>query len=538
MNIRYILNVFAAAALFVLTFGCKKEPVPTKEVISVTVRVSEVSFDYARVTVEHDGPEDLTWYGFLTTNVTKNDFLLCNEIYGQLLKEGNLESVLRREQKRNILLENLEEETEYKYVVFGLTDDGKLYDNVSIGSIEFRTNRNIYILNKTEDWEITRNEDRNADGTKELIEVRAKKGGRFGWNYISKETIDKWDKEYPDGYELWVDDIYMTTVNGLQMYALEQISTIQYYLQNGYKLDELTYTYEEGKPFEIDRLASGEYYFLAYGFNGTDHTQTFSVAEIKIDEEDAEPAYTDWLGTYAFSGLTDVTKDNGDIVKEERTYNIRIEHYDNNFMYRLHGWECGEDVEYDWEEDIMQIDKDKGEFLAFPAYYKDGSLEIRETPMTYITFDGVSSLILGIYGYAYEERAKEEIPVILDNTPMARAEPIGDGMTSTQLVGQKGSFTDPETNRKTEWDYCKMGYLAWNELNGAYQTINPPLRFPITITKVDDAQGGNTDNSPSLKTGPVSFSTKKVSDDFIINKDAFNNRLSKIKPEIFERQLQ
>ena len=158
--------------------------------------------------------------------------------------------------------------------------------------------------------------------------------------------------------------------------------------------------------------------------------------------------------------------------------------------------------------------------------------------MTYITFDGVSSLILGIYGYAYEERAKEEIPVILDNTPMAHAEPIANGETITELKGLTGSYIDPETNRKTEWDYCKMGYLAWNELNGAYQTINPPLRFPITITKVDDAQGGNTDNSPSLKTGPVSFSTKKVSNDFLINKDAFNNRLSKIKPEIFERHLQ
>ena len=70
------------------------------------------------------------------------------------------------------------------------------------------------------------------------------------------------------------------------------------------------------------------------------------------------------------------------------------------------------DVKYDWEEDIMQIDKENGEFLAFPAYYKDGSLEIRETPMTYITFDGVSALILGMYGYAYEEKMKEEIPVI------------------------------------------------------------------------------------------------------------------------------
>lgn len=537
MNVKHIRNIFTAAALSIFILGCEKQAAPKNENVSLTVRVSEVSFDYARVTIKHDGPEELTWYGFLTTDVERNASLVFYEKYIELMNQGNIQQQLRRETERNILLEDLEEETKYRYIAFGITDDGKLYDNVGMGYIDFKTGRNIYILNETEDWEITRL-GRNEEKTKELFEIKPKAGGRFGWNYISKESIDTWTKEYPNGYELWVDDIYMTTVNGLQMYALEQISTIQYYLMNGYKLTDLTYVYEEGKPFEVDRLSSGDYYVLAYGFNGEDHTQTFSAAMITIGEEDAEPAYTEWLGTYTFTGLADVTQDNGDVVQEERTYNIRIEHYDNNFMYRLHGWECGEDVEYDWEEDIMQIDKDKGEFLAFPAYYKDGSLEIRETPMTYITFDGVSALILGMYGYAYEEKMKEEIPVILDNTPMALAAPIEAGKTSTQLLGQHSTYTDESTGKKTEWDYCKMGYLAWNELNGAYQTINPPLRFPITITKVDDAQGGNTDNSPSLKTGPVSFSTKKVSNDFLINKDAFNNRLSKIKPEIFERHLQ
>ena len=538
MKIKSLFNIFIAAALSVSIMGCEPEPAKKAENITLSVRVSEVSFDYARITVKHDGPEDITWYGFLTTDVNKNEFTLFYDKYAELLKSGDLQSQLRRETERNILLEDLEEETSYKYIAFGLRDSGELYENVGMGYIEFKTNRNIYILEQTEDWTIRRL-GRNEDQTKELIEIMPNRGGRYAWNYISKEAIEDWDEEYPDGYELWVDDIYMTTVNGLQMYALEQISTIQYYLMNGYELTDITYSREDStEPFEVDRLSSGEYYVLAYGFNGTDHAQTFSVAEIKIDEEEAEPAYTNWLGTYTFSGLADVTQDNGDIVKEERTYNIRIEHYDNNFMYRVHGWECGDDVKYDWEEDIMQLDKEKGEFLAFPAYYKDGSLEIKETPMTYITFDGVSALVLGMYGYAYEENMKEEIPVILDNNSMALAAPIEAGKTSTQLLGQHSTYTDESTGKKTEWDYCKMGYLAWNEQTGAYQTINPPMRFPITITKVEDAQGGDTGNGPTLKTAAVSFSTRKVSDDFLVNTETFNSRLSKIKPEVFERQLQ
>ena len=30
---------------------------------------------------------------------------------------------------------------------------------------------------------------------------------------------------------------------------------------------------------------------------------------ITIGEDDAEPAYTEWLGTYTFTGLADVTQD-------------------------------------------------------------------------------------------------------------------------------------------------------------------------------------------------------------------------------------
>lgn len=537
MKIKNILFIFIASALTVSILGCEQvQPAHDKENITLSVRVSEVSFDYARVTVKHNGPEDITWYGFLTTDIKTNESLLLYEKYTEILKSGDFQSKLRRETERNILLEDLKEETTYRYIAFGITDSGELYENVGMGSIEFKTGKNIYILTETKDWEINYL-NRNEDKTKELIEIKANRGGRFAWNYISKESIENWTEEYPDGYELWVDDIYMTTVDGIQMYALEQISTIQYYLMNGYKIADLTYVYEAGKPFEIDRLSSGDYYVIVYGFNGNDHTQTYSVAEITIPEEDAEAGYTNWLGTYSFTGLADVTQENGDIVKEERTYNIKIEHYDNNFMYRVHGWECGDDVKYDWEEDIMQLDKEKDEYLAFPAYYKDGSLEIRETPMTYITFDGVSTLILGMYGYAYEENMKEEIPVLLENSLMALAAPIEAGKTTTQLLGQHGVYTDESNGKKTEWDYCKMGYLAWNEMTGAYQTVNPPLRFPITITKAEDIQDGDGGNVPAQTTGPVSFSTKKVSNDFIINKDLFNKKLSRVKPEIFDRQL-
>lgn len=530
MKIRNIRNIVLTAVTAMIALGCIEEKAEVKSnAFSFTVRVSEVAYNYARITVRHDGPEDVTWYGFLTDNVKANEATIFYDEYMKLIQSGKVTG-LKRDIERNILIENLDEEKTYKYIAFGLKENGELYENSGMGSIEFKTTRNIYLLTETEDWNLERL-GRDDEGMKELISVESKEGGRFGWNYVSKASIDAFDEEYPDGYELWDDDIYMATVNGIEMFVLEQISLIQYYMSNGYELTDLTYTNTAGnEPFTTDeRLTSGDYYLVAYGFKGDgQHTQTYSVEEITIEEEVALPEYDKWLGSYTFTGDVETTDEDGDDVVEERTYNILIEKYDNNFMYKVHGWECGDDVEYDWEEDIMQLDKEKDEYLSFPAYYNAGRLEIKESPMTYITFDGAETLLLGIYGYAFQNEANAEIPVILDGTSMALAEPL-DENNMTELIGQTGKYENQ--GQKVEWDYCKMGYIAWNEMTGAYQTVNPAMRFPISITKVEDDSSvllpETLDNAPKTL-----FNTRKISTDFL--RDDYS-RPEKMKPEIFER---
>lgn len=503
--------------------GCEPEaPASKKDIVEFTIRYSEVSYDYAIINVKHNGPEDITWYGFVTDEVTKKNYTLYSEKRKELLKEDKIEG-LKKENDRNILLEGLKENTKYKYVVFGIKENGDIYSNVSIGSIEFETGLNAYVLEETSDWSINYL-GRSEDQTKDLIEVKANKGGRFGWQYISKESIDEWNKEYADGYEIWEDDIYMATLRGIEMYVLQEIATIQYYVYNGYKLADLTYIYEEGKPFDIDRLASGDYYFVAYGFNADgSHTRTFSVQEIHIEEETATDAYNKWLGNYSFSGEVDVTQPDGEVVTETRTYNLLIEKYDNNYMYRVHGWECGEDVEYDWEEDITQIDKEQGQFLAFPAYFQNGKLVIKEQPMTYITFDGANALKLGIYGYAFNEQYNEHQPTLFDGKTMAIAEPIAEGESTSTLVGQEAKYEYYDNKGKPqvlEWTYTKMGYVAYNESVEGYPAtiINPAMSFPITITKTEDdsATGGNIQTGNMSEISGLSlFNTKKITTDFL-----------------------
>ena len=522
--------VLAAFALSVT--GCNPELEPqAPKTIEFTVRYSDVSYNYAVIDVKHNGPEDITWYGFVTEEVGENDFKLYYKKYQELLKSGKVTG-LKKETERNILLENLKEETQYKYIVFGITENGELYDNVGIGSIQFKTSKNIYILNQTNDWTFTYL-GRDDTRTKDIIEVKAASGGRFGWQYVSKESIEDWDKENPDGFEIWDEGTYMATVNGIEMFVLSSISSIQQSVASGQStLAELTYVYEPDNPFELNRLTSGEYYLVAYGFmSDGQHTQNYSVMELTIEEEVAEDAYNQWLGTYTMSGEVETSNAEGEIVKETRSYDIKIEAYDNNHMYRIHGWECGNSVDYDWEEDIMQLDKDKGEFLAFPAYYDNGKLVIKESSLTYITFDGVETFVMGIYGYAnvHEMNVTNE-PLFNESTTMAIAEPIATGQNSTQLIGQSSQYRNQSTGKvELTWDYTKMGYIAYNE--NRWMTINPPMSFPITITKTDSADATEPSISPAVM-NKTTFNAQKVADKFFKKDFSISERK---KPEVFHK---
>ena len=74
-----IRNVYfiAIAAISLLISGCDaNKNSQNSDSFTITVRVSECSHNYARVTVQHNGPEDICWYGFLTSDVNSDEFSL------------------------------------------------------------------------------------------------------------------------------------------------------------------------------------------------------------------------------------------------------------------------------------------------------------------------------------------------------------------------------------------------------------------------------------------------------------------------------
>lgn len=482
----FLASIIVAAALAV---SCEKTPQGddiTNSSFTFSLRVSEVGVDYAKISVKHDGPDDVTWYGFVAEdNKSTNDLIM--EKYTEFLKAGTVKG-LKSAKNRTISVDGLEAATKYKYIVFAITEDVKLYNNVESKAVTFTTGVNPYVLTQTDEWTITRLPERVEN--MEIINISSKnQSPLYVWDYVSKEWVDNFNKTYPDGFDIQEEEggPVLATLDAFQLYIIQQIATIQYYVAyEGYAITDLSYAYDpanaENNTFKMDRISSGDYYFLAFGFNhDASHTQTYSVSElVTVEEEASTPEYEAWFGNYTFSGkgfwLFNDDEEAGMKYGDEKdiTYNITIEQLDNNFMYLIKGWECGEGADVDIETEFFELDKEAGDYLGFIGYYNDGKLEIRESNLYN---DGTN--VFGMCGYA--EDGENMSPVMFEGTPMAEAQPIAAGANSTELKG-----LDLIYNGQKYGTYSMMGYIYYEY--ATYQPIaiaNMPMQFPITIAKSD-----------------------------------------------------
>ena len=475
----FLRNSFLTLAA-VLCISCGKEPagqsgtVGIDDVFEFTLTESSISFDGAEINVQHNGPEDATWFYFVTDDLKKNDAKLLSEKYAELLAAGKVTG-LKKMPNLTVKVEGLDDETEYKFAVFAITEDCRLYENVPMATIKFKTAQNAYKLTRTEEWTL-KYAGRDKEKNVEMIEVIPEnENGLYAFSLVSKEAINNFNLQNPDGLEIEVDGKYMATVDGIEMYILDQIATTQYYVfgtNAQYSIEDLTCkgSATGENAWAYDRQISGDYYLVAYGFYTTGaHTQTYSVTEITIEEEEAEEGYNKWLGNWTITGKAEVTK--GDhTVTEERTYNVVIEKVDNNFMYKIRGWECGNSVEQDIEKDVFQMNDD--ESIGFPGYYSKGKLQFREVGI--VNVDAEGQQMLGMYGW-YKHTDGKTYPRVSENTPMAEADPLSLGQNTTKLYGLTSGGVK----------YLSCGYTIVNMATGTFGTYNPPLQFPLTLTKAE-----------------------------------------------------
>ena len=142
---RFLTSVGMAVSVFIAA-GCNEEvrnpDSPEFSGIQFSVASESETSDGARIVITHDGNDRATYYGFATTDVGADVNSLVNREARRLAGSGaEIKSQLKQGAKRVLTLTGLSSGTEYRYIVFGLNEDGTLYGNP--GSCRFSTVKGV-----------------------------------------------------------------------------------------------------------------------------------------------------------------------------------------------------------------------------------------------------------------------------------------------------------------------------------------------------------------------------------------------------------
>lgn len=487
----YFKFMMIAAAAAVSFAACEKEPAaepeekpeeqaPVVELtkdLKFTLEATEVAADQAKISVSHNGTTNDTWYGFVTTDVAKADAALVTAEVEELKKAGKITG-LKKQTSTSVTLRGLEAQTEYKYVVVGLTENGEVYG--VINSIKFETTRDADKFEETDDWKISYTRGENGGQVAEIFTIECEKGNGFYFGTINKSALETQEMAIVD----YLKYVITTEIPSLlQYYTWDQI-----YIAESYTL---------ASP----RMLSGDYIAYAIGFDAKgEPTGYYSTQEFTIEEEAAKADYTQWVGDWEIACPYEyVDETTGETVSDVAVYTVTLAHYDNNYVYAMVGWETNGDISNDIREYV-------GEY-AVPVYYNDGKLSFQETTLDYLDANGVT-YAFGFYGLGnieYEGKMYQSTLVGYDGLEIASVA-IDEGGKTATINGNKHSV-DGMNIEYTGMFYC--GYPVSGQGNLAYW--NSPMTFPLTMTKVESTgDSSDADIQPtSLKVNTMRKIQKK-----------------------------
>lgn len=135
----------SASLLSLALTACQKpeEPRPEKPEIDQStivfgVKAGALDVDGVTVTVTHNGTDNETYYGFYYTDIETPMANAINRVVSSFTEEGtDLAGVVTTGTTHITVLNGLEPRTTYRYVVFGLNEDGSTYGTPA--SVDFTT---------------------------------------------------------------------------------------------------------------------------------------------------------------------------------------------------------------------------------------------------------------------------------------------------------------------------------------------------------------------------------------------------------------
>lgn len=212
----------------------------------------------------------------------------------------------------------------------------------------------------------------------------------------------------------------------------------------------------------FDRLRSGTWMaFLIELDSDGNATGNYAEADFSIQEEVASDAFNRWLGAWRVSnGLVG--------------YDLEISSIDNNFIYKIEGWEQGPAVSFQMDQEYLE-----GEFWA-----PDGCLYIRSQYLGTYDDDNLGTVDELFMGNIFDSGG---LTLITDEgLDVAVMEPRDAG---GELLGAYVELqTDAGTYKTT---FHSAQYYMWAHDTGEWHPYNANVaQFPLTMTYLGTRSSG------------------------------------------------
>ena len=464
---RKFFKLAALAAIAVAFVGCGNDkpgpdsgsntPSYTQD-LKFTLTLEEVEADQAKIVVEHNGTTQDTWYGFATT---ETDIV---KAIADVLAKGNLN--LQNRTKYTARAKNLEPDTDYTYITFGVTADGKTYGEPAY--IEFTTKKaeeptppapEGYTVNPN--WTVTYVGEYEEQGKvfEHVVLVESSDTNPF--------FITAWPVDYFE--ELGIETIVDEEIKAWnEMLAQAPGATWADIVSDGSAMADTM----------IDPEYGTKWYAMAIGCDTNGKaTGLYALSEVidleNLGGEEEEPTaeYAAWLGDWTFTGANGVA------------FNVTMKKGKANRTYKLAGWEGPEseglDIKVEWMADY-------GFWVIYAQSFGTYSFGASGNGEIWLTPESKD-------GYIYPA---EGIPACMG------------GMTEDGQMVVEGYYEELENGSVVEM--ATMMYLAKLEVDGKYYSITSVKEwptFPLTVTPatkattyaVKEFKGGKKTLNPTFK---------------------------------------
>lgn len=225
----------------------QKEEVVLNENLKFTLEVTLTEADKAKVKVTNDGTSKDSWYGFVTEDMDASiDELMAEEVE-TLAAEGDIKG-LKKLTSTTVTLRELTPETEYRYIVAGVSESGVIYTAAT--AVEFTTARAEVVYTENPAWTVAYTGAQEINGTvyEHTVTVTSTDDNKYFLTALSKEEYAQTD---------------------VKSIAEEQLADLKDYVasfnaQNGtnYTIDALL---NKGNGMDAFNFVPGEWVALAIG---------------------------------------------------------------------------------------------------------------------------------------------------------------------------------------------------------------------------------------------------------------------------------